>query len=163
MQQINISTDITVFNTHNELSGPDHQLVDAAIEACANAYAPYSAFHVGAAVLLANGEIITGTNQENAAYPSGLCAERVAIFYANSKYPKVAVKAIAIAAKNEDGLIPNPVAPCGACRQVMLETELRFKSNFYTLLIGKEQVYKIEKVKDLLPLCFTGEELKSKK
>lgn len=163
MQQINISTDITVFNTHDELVEPDKNLVDTAIKVCSNAYAPYSNFQVGAAVLLENGEIITGTNQENAAYPSGLCAERVAIFYANAQYPKVAVKAIAIAAKNEDGLIPNPVAPCGACRQVMLETELRFKSNFYTLLIGKEHVYKIEKVKDLLPLCFTGEELKSKK
>ena len=163
MQHINITTDITVFNSHDELGSSDKNLVDEAIQACSRAYAPYSNFHVGAAVLLQNGEIITGTNQENAAYPSGLCAERVAIFYANAQYPDVAVKAIAIAAKNEDGLISNPVAPCGACRQVMLEAELRFKSNFYTLLIGKEQVYKIEKVKDLLPLCFTGEELKSKK
>jgi len=163
MQQLNIVTDITVFNAHEELMEPDKNLVNIAINVCAKAYAPYSNFHVGAAVLLENGEIITGTNQENAAYPSGLCAERVAIFYANAQYPNVPVKAIAIAAQNEDGIIPNPVAPCGACRQVMLETELRFKSNFYTLLIGREQVYKIEKVKDLLPLCFTGEELKSKK
>lgn len=163
MQQLNITTNITVFNTHSELNAQDHQLVDAAIKVCDQAYAPYSEFHVGAAVLLENGKIITGTNQENAAYPSGLCAERVAIFYANAQYPDVAVKAIAIAAKNQDGLIANPVAPCGACRQVLLETELRFKSDFPTILIGQNQVYKIEKVKDLLPLCFTGEELKNKK
>ena len=110
-----------------ELSNIEQQLIQDSKLAKSNAYSPYSGFCVGAAVLLDNGIIIKGSNQENAAYPSGLCAERVALFYANSAYPNNAVKAIAITASNSKGIIQKPIAPCGSCRQVMLETEQRFK------------------------------------
>nr|WP_321450627.1 cytidine deaminase [uncultured Carboxylicivirga sp.] len=163
MKNFNINTNITVFETPSELPTADQELVEAAKEACLNAYAPYSRFSVGAAIRLANGVIVKGNNQENAAYPSGLCAERVAMFYANSKYPNVAVTGIAVIAMNDDGVIKNPIAPCGSCRQVLLETELRMKQEFYILLIGATEVYKIDSSAALLPLSFTGEGLKSKK
>lgn len=163
MKNFIISTSITVFETPNELSDKDQLLVESAKQACERAYAPYSGFNVGAAVRLSNGEIIQGNNQENAAYPSGLCAERVALFYANSKYPNVAVEAIAVIASNENGILKDPVAPCGACRQVMLETELRMKQAFYTLLIGANEIHRIENTTDLLPLTFTGEGVRKKK
>nr|WP_321408059.1 cytidine deaminase [uncultured Carboxylicivirga sp.] len=163
MKNININTNITVFESQSELPVADQELVEAAKEACLKAYAPYSSFNVGAAIRLANGVIVKGNNQENAAYPSGLCAERVAMFYANSSYPDVAVVGIAVIAMNDDGVIKNPIAPCGSCRQVLLETELRMKQEFYTLLIGATEVYKIDSSAALLPLSFTGEGLKRKK
>lgn len=163
MKNININTDITVFESAEEMSASDKELVEAAKQSCLKAYAPYSGFNVGAAIRLANDVIIEGNNQENAAYPSGLCAERVAMFYANSKYPDVAVEAIAVVAMNENGILKDPVAPCGSCRQVMLETEIRMKHEFYTLLIGAEEIFKINSSSALLPLSFTGEGLKRKK
>ena len=118
-------------------------------------YAPYSHFHVGAAALLENDVIVTGTNQENVAYPSGLCAERTALFYANSQYPDVPVKALAIVGISEvNGMNHTPLSPCGACRQVMLETENRFATPMRVLLCGKEEVYIVESAKDLLPFAF---------
>lgn len=134
----------------NELSTEERLLVDAAFKATIRSYAPYSHFHVGAAVMLDNGTILTGSNQENAAYPSGLCAERTALFYANSQYPDIAVKALAIATTDAE----NVITPCGACRQVMVETENRYGKPIKILLCGAKEVYVIESAANLLPLTF---------
>ena len=149
MKTIHISTPIHIY-TFDELSVEDQQLMDAALEATQRSYAPYSNFHVGAAVLLENGVIVTGTNQENMAYPSGLCAERTTLFYANSQYPEVAVKTLAIATCNSENIL----SPCGACRQVMAETEKRYGKPMRILLCGKENVYVVESAAALLPLTF---------
>ena len=139
-----------------ELQPQDRALAEAAIEAVSLAYAPYSNFNVGAAVRFEDGEIIKGANQENAAYPSGLCAERTALFYANSQYPDMAIKTLAIAACNENGTpSANIISPCGACRQVMLETENRFGKPIRILLYGPKEVYVVESVASLLPLAFS--------
>lgn len=140
--------------TLEELSSEDRTLIETARFATYRSYAPYSNFHVGAAVRLANGEIISGTNQENAAYPSGLCAERTALFYANSQYPDQAVCSIAIAARTQDGFLNKPIPPCGSCRQVLLETENRFKSPIRILLDSTKDIYMIEGASSLLPLSF---------
>lgn len=129
-------------------------LIDKAKEASQSAYAAYSNFKVGAALLLDNQEIIIGNNQENAAYPSGLCAERVAVFYANAKYPNNTVSAIAIAACNKDGFLPYPITPCGACRQVLLETEERYEKPITVILYGTENIKVIPNAKSLLPFFF---------
>ena len=140
---------------YEELSEADRLLVDAAKQASFHSYAPYSHFRVGAAALLANGETVCGSNQENAAYPSGTCAERTTLFYANSTYPDVPVLTLAIAARNEKGdFTPHATAPCGACRQVMLETQRRGEKPLRTLLYGEEGVIEIGCVEDLLPLSF---------
>ena len=155
IKEIKIS--INEYNSIDELNNEDKVLINSAKLAADRAYSPYSKFSVGAAVLLANGEIIQGNNQENAAYPSGLCAERVALFYANSKYPDVAVKAIAITAKKNNKFNSSPVPPCGSCRQVMLETETRFKTPIKIILFGENKIQIINKVSDLLPLDFTAD------
>jgi len=139
---------------YNELAESQKRLVEKAKEQVGKAYAPYSHFQVGAAVELANGEIFAGSNQENAAYPSGLCAERVAMFYANAQFPQTAVKSIAIAAYTNGEFLKSPVTPCGSCRQVMLESETRFDSEIEVILYGSEHIYLIRNVKQLLPLCF---------
>ena len=139
---------------YEELSEEYKRLVDEAKNATQNAYAPYSEFNVGAAVLLENGEMVSGTNQENAAYPSGLCAERVTMFYANSKYPNVAPKALAIATFAGGDFLDEPITPCGACRQVLLESEMRYGVDIDVLLFGRKGVYVVKSVKALLPLAF---------
>ena len=126
-----------------------------AIEAASKAYAPYSHFHVGAAVLLANGEVVSGSNQENAAYPSGLCAERVTLFYAGAKYPDVPVRAIAIAAITGGKLVEG-ISPCGGCRQVMLETEIRAGAPIKIFLCGSDKMRLIDSAASLLPIGFDG-------
>lgn len=137
------------------LSAADAELAEKSKEAAMGAYAPYSQFSVGAAVRLANGKIITGNNQENAAYPSGLCAERVAIFYANAQYPNVPVEALAVIAMNsKKEFMKIPAPPCGSCRQVLLETEQRFKTPMKIILVGSESIRIIENAKSLLPLNF---------
>jgi len=141
---------------YNELQSNEKIIINSAKEACFRAYAPYSRFLVGAAVSLANGEIVTGSNQENAAFPSGLCAERTALFYANSQYPDQAVKFMAIAAYTQGDFVDRPVSPCGACRQVILETEMRYRNPIRILLYGKSEIYMIEGIKDLLPLSFNS-------
>ena len=128
--------------------------MDDAIEATRRSYAPYSHFSVGAAALLANGVVVTGTNQENAAYPSGLCAERTTLFYANSQYPDQAVVTLTIAARTEKDFIDTPIPPCGACRQVILETEKRYKQPIRILLYGKKCIYEVQSIGHLLPLSF---------
>jgi len=138
-----------------ELNDSERVLVDKAFEACGRAYAPYSKFHVGAAVLLENGLIVEGNNQENVAYPSGLCAERVALFYAGANYPNVKVDTICIVAKGD--LLPkeNLLTPCGGCRQVMIETENRQKQAFRTILVSQNnKVMIFESALDLLPFAF---------
>ena len=141
--------------TYDELSDPDRQLVEAAKEATQRSYAPYSHFHVGTALRLDDGTLVTGTNQENAAYPSGLCAERTALFYAGSAHPNKAVTAMAIAAWSKDDFTPAPIAPCGACRQVMLESEQRSGHPIRIVLYGTRQVCIVEGgVRELLPLTF---------
>jgi len=156
-QHINIQ--ITEANNIGDLSASARLLVEAAQEASARAYAPYSQFQVGAALRLSNGKIIEGNNQENAAYPSGLCAERVACFYANSMYPDSAIEAIAICASNKDGFLPNPIPPCGSCRQVLLEAEVRYGSDIKVILFGTERIIMIDRIKDLLPIWFDSEDL----
>ena len=143
----------------DELSGEYQALVNKAKEQVEKSYVPYSNFHVGAAVLLDNGEVVAGCNQENAAYPSGLCAERVTMFYANAQYPDVPVRALAIAGWTGGYFLKQPITPCGACRQVLLETETRFGQNIQVLLYGTECVYVLERASDLLPLCFVRDSL----
>ena len=146
-----------VLCTYDELTAADRQLIDAAKDATRRSYAPYSHFHVGAAVLLADGTVVTGTNQENAAYPSGLCAERTTLFYAGSTHPDTAVVSLAIAAFTNGAFTTNPIVPCGACRQVMLETEQRYNHPIRTLLYGTEGIYLIEGgTRELLPLTFNA-------
>ena len=137
-----------------EMEAEDRTLVEKAIEATKHSYAPYSNFNVGAALLLDNGEIITGSNQENAAYPSGLCAERTAMFYASSQYPQHAILKIAIAATQGGVLCGNPATPCGSCRQVMAQYQLRGGKPMQIILAGGEKILKFGKVDDLLPLIF---------
>lgn len=153
MQKKTVETSFTIYN-FEELTASYQNLINKAKEQVAKAYAPYSGFHVGAAIELENGEIFAGSNQENSAYPSGLCAERVAMFYANAQFPDVPVKTIAIAAFTNGNYLPEPITPCGSCRQVLLETEMRFEKNISILLYGTQSVYLIENVKQLLPLCF---------
>ena len=117
MKELKIEIGIRAFR-YEELEELDRKLIDAAKEATNRSYAPYSHFSVGAAALLANGTIVTGSNQENAAYPSGTCAERTTLFYANSQYPDQPVMTLAIAARSESGYLESPIPPCGACRQV---------------------------------------------
>jgi cytidine deaminase len=142
-----------------ELSEEQVLLVNSAIKAARDAYAPYSEYHVGAALRLANGEIIIGSNQENAAYPSGICAERVAIFYAGARHPDVAVQSIAIAAIREGILQEGPVAPCGACRQVLYEKESQGEGSMELILYGSKKIQVINRVTDLLPIPFKLEDL----
>jgi cytidine deaminase len=140
----------------DELPEESRKLVDAALEATRRSYAPYSHFYVGAAVKLDNGVIVTGNNQENVAFPSGLCAERTALFYANAQYPEVPVKALAIVARDSSGKVTQePISPCGACRQVMLETENRFGKPMQILLASAEEVIVVERSSALLPLAFS--------
>ncbi len=154
MKEMTINTKVLVC-TLDELSPADREVVDAARAATANSYAVYSHFNVGAAVRLAGGTIVCGTNQENAAYPSGLCAERTTLFWANSQYPTQAVEVLAIAARTDQGELATPIPPCGACRQVILETEKRFNKAIRIILYGAKECYIIEEgVKALLPLSF---------
>lgn len=153
MKTKNITVPVVIYG-YDELPEHCRHLIDKAKESTTRAYAPYSDFRVGAAVLLENGTVMCGSNQENAAYPSGLCAERVAMFHANSEYPDVAPKAIAIAAYNNGQFTVEPITPCGACRQVLLESELRYDTRIEVLLYGTDAVYHLRSIKDLLPLAF---------
>ena len=144
-----------------ELSQNEQDLIANTQHAFSNAYAPYSGFLVGASVLLENGEIINGSNQENAAYPSGLCAERVALFYAGAKYPEVAIKTIAISAKSKTFEIDDVVSPCGACRQVMAEYQQKQGQDIRLLLHSpNDEVLIANSVDDLLPFMFNSEQLR---
>lgn len=152
---------IREYETLEELNSDDLELVLAARQACGRAYAKYSHFYVGAALRLDNQQVITGNNQENAAYPSGLCAERVALFYANATFPESAVHTLAVTAKQVD-FLTNPTPPCGSCRQVLLETERRFGKPMRILLAGAERVIIFDSAADLLPLAFDDRHLDRK-
>jgi cytidine deaminase len=159
MKEINLTTKIRVYPLA-ECTETEKKLIEAAKNATFNAYAPYSGFKVGAAVLLGNGKIIVGNNQENAAYPSGLCAERTAVFFANANFPDEKVEMIAIAAYYNGAFTKEAVGPCGACRQVLLEAENRFGSPMKVLMCSDDAVYIVDSVKDLLPLSFGEDMLK---
>jgi len=153
MKELKIITKI-VISSYTELREEEKRLVESAKNAHKNAYAPYSQFKVGSAILLENGKMIAGNNQENIAYPSGMCAERVALYYANATFPGVKVKMIAVAAYF-DGDYVDRISPCGSCRQALQEAENRQKSPIRILLYGKNEIYIVESVKDLIPLGFT--------
>lgn len=153
MKTINISSQITECEK-NELSKDDLELVQSSESFLKNAYAPYSKFSVSAALRLDNGVIINGTNQENAASPSGTCAERTAIFYANSQYPHNKILTMAISAFYDGKIINQPITPCGACRQVILETEKRFSHPIKIILSSSNKCLIINSVKNILPLDF---------
>lgn len=142
----------------DELSAGDAHLVRLAQEACSTSYAPYSHFCVGAALQLENGEVICGSNQENAAFPSGTCAERCAMFYANAHYPDAAPLTLAIAARAIDGnFTAQPITPCGACRQVLIEAQKRYGRSLRVLLYGTTAVHELASVSDLLPFQFDAD------
>ena len=154
MEDIKIELSFKQLKTGN-LPEESLRLLDAAVSAAKRAYAPYSQFQVGAAVLLKDGTVVEGNNQENIAYPSGLCAERVALFTAGASFPEQPVETIAIVAMKDGEVLPS-VAPCGACRQVMLETEQRYGQPIRILLCGKDETILINAASDLLPFSFSG-------
>ncbi|MBP1664093.1 MAG: cytidine deaminase [Bacteroidetes bacterium] len=158
MQYISHEIKISVYQP-NDIPSEFIPLIDEAKKQTQKSYAPYSAFHVGAALLLENGIIVGGNNQENSAYPSGTCAERTAIFYANSQYPDIPVKLLAIAAFTNDKFTTEPVTPCGACRQVLLETENRYDQAIKVILYGTDKIYVFDSIKQLLPLSFGKDSL----
>lgn len=142
------------YESIDQLEAQDRKLAEAAIEATEGSYAPYSGFNVGAAVRLDNGEIIKGSNQENAAYPSGICAERTAMFYAAATYPENAIEAIAVTASQNGILCGNPATPCGACRQVMAQYQTKGGKPMAIILVGGKKIWKFDRVDDILPLIF---------
>lgn len=146
--------------TLNELPLDQQELVKAAYEATANSNAKYSNFRVGAAIRLGDGQIVKGANQENAAYPLTICAERTAIFAAQVNHPELPITHIAITAANDNGFLSQPVTPCGSCRQVMLEMEDRYQNNMTVLLCGEDKIYRLASAKDLLPLCFVDADMR---
>ena len=155
MKKIEIAISITVFNEVAELSSEDKMLMDKAIDAREKAYAPYSKFKVGAALLLENNQIVLGNNQENAAYPSGMCAERVAIWKAGSEFPDVKIIKLAISASSLITKVDKPVGPCGACRQSLSEYEIKQKQPFEVLFMGEVgEIVKTESLLSLLPFSF---------
>jgi len=153
MRSKEIKIRITEYDTLDELEKAHRNLLQQARNATQKAYAPYSGYYVGAAVLLEDGTVVTGNNQENAAFPSGLCAERVALFYAGAHYPDLAVQAIAVTAADKNGNLQKAVSPCGACRQVMRETEIN-SGNPVTVILDGEKIQVLEGVENLLPLDF---------
>jgi len=156
-----ISIRVEEFNSIKELDKADGKLLEQAILASETSYSPYSTFQVGAAVLMSNGMVIRGNNQENAAYPSGLCAERVALFFAQAQYPDIAIDSIAIFAMSKDFKLDKPVTPCGSCRQVMAEYENRHGRKLRVIMAnGDGLVQIVEGMENLLPLMFMLEKLK---
>ncbi|MBV2195944.1 MAG: cytidine deaminase [Flavobacterium sp.] len=154
MKQISINTTISVLSK-DELSQEETNLMTQAFEARSKAYAPYSKFTVGAAILLDNGIVIQGSNQENAAYPSGLCAERVAIYYAGSTYPNAKIVKMFITASPQDRDLEEPIPPCGSCRQAIAEYEFKQDTPIVIFFMGaKGDIYKSDSLKNILPLVF---------
>ena len=154
MAQKKLTINYMEYASVEEMSPADQQLVAAALEAQKGSYSPYSQFQVGAALLLENGLIIKGANQENAAYPSGLCAERVALFAAGANYPDVATDTLAIVASDHGILCESPASPCGACRQVMAEYQKKHHHPFNIILVGSKRLRKFHCVDDVLPFIF---------
>ena len=159
MKEMMLQTKVTTC-TLEEMDSSMRELVEKAKAMTQNAYCPYSHFHVGAAARLADGQIVAGSNQENAAYPSGLCAERTTLFAANANNPNTPVEALAIACYTQGHYTMDAASPCGACRQVMLETEHRFGKPMQVILYGEDMCYVFDSAADLLPLNFVAENLK---
>ena len=160
MKTVKLDINYTEYSSIDEMEPQDIELVKAAIEAQKGSYAPYSTFNVGAALRLEDGTIVKGANQENAAFPSGLCAERSAIFGAQSNYPDQPILTLAIAARNGNGFLKSPISPCGACRQVILEMEDRYQRPVRILLYGENGTYCFDSIKDLLPFSFVDSNMK---
>ena len=159
MKEKEIISKVRIYD-YEELTDADRELIDKAKDATQTSYAPFSKFCVGAAARLSDGTIVTGSNQENAAFPSSLCAERTALFYANARYPEKSVEELAIASNvisTKRILMLTPIPPCGACRQVILGVEERYGRPIRILLFGEEGTYVVDSIKALLPLQFTGE------
>lgn len=155
MKDIIISTQFSVFESVQELPNEIQNLMTQAVAVRKNAYAPYSKFRVGAALLLDNGKIILGSNQENAAYPSGLCAERVAVFQAGSIYPRAKILKMAITAASDTNQTTAPIPPCGACRQSIAEYEIKQDTPIEIYFMGEiGAIYKSDSLKNLLPFMF---------
>lgn len=156
MIQKHIDITYSEFRSADEMIPEDRELVGAAIEAMSGAYAPYSHFHVGAAVRLSNGQIVRGSNQENAAFPSGLCAERTAMFAASSRYPDKDMLSIAIAGGVLGMLGTFPATPCGACRQVMAQYQAKSGKPMSVIMVADGLIWKFDRVDDILPLIFNS-------
>ncbi|WP_329804557.1 cytidine deaminase [Flavobacterium facile] len=155
MKEIQIETKLSVFESFEELSQSEKEFMNQAIEIRKNAYAPYSKFLVGAAIVLDNGVVLQGSNQENAAYPSGLCAERVVIFYAGANYPNNKIVKLFISATPSDRDSENPIPPCGSCRQSIAEYEIKQDLPIEIYFMGaKGAIYKSDSLKNLLPFMF---------
>ncbi len=161
VKKIKISVELQEYESLKDLTAGDQQLMEAAIVARNNAYAPYSGFNVGAAVLMENGKVVIGNNQENASYPSGLCAERVAVFQAGARYPGMPIKTIAVTAASKSYTVTKPAAPCGNCRQAIAEYENRQQNPIRLLLMGEQgRVILCSSLADILPLAFDSSYLK---
>ena len=156
MKEKEIISKVRIYD-YEELTDADRELIAKAKDATQTSYAPFSKFCVGAAARLSDGTIVTGSNQENAAFPSSLCADRPALFYANARYPEKSVEELAIAAYAHVTFLKSPIPPCGACRQVILGVEERYGRPIRILLFGEEGTYVVDSIKALLPLQFTGE------
>lgn len=155
MKKITISAELQVYDSEAELPQDVQELMQQAIKAREDSYSPYSQFKVGAAILLENEEVVTGSNQENASYPAGLCAERTAIFYAGAKYPKTKIRKMALTARSENHLVEVPTPPCGSCRQAIAEYEVKQDQPIEIYFMGeKGKVVKADSISDLLPLIF---------
>ena len=155
MKKITISADLEVYDSEKELPQDVQELMEKAISAREASYSPYSKFKVGAAILLDNEEVISGSNQENASYPAGLCAERTALFYAGAKYPKAKMLKLAVSARSENHPVEIPTPPCGNCRQAIAEYEVKQEQPIEIYFMGeKGKVVKSESISDLLPLIF---------
>ena len=154
MTQTRLVINYQEFDSPAEMSPEDQELIAAAHEARKGSYSPYSNFQVGAALRLDNGLIVKGANQENAAYPSGLCAERTAMFWASANYPDIPFDTLAISAADHGVLCELPASPCGSCRQVMAEYQKKYGRPLKVILVGEKRIRKFAKVEDLLPIIF---------
>ncbi|MFD1096861.1 cytidine deaminase [Salegentibacter chungangensis] len=155
MKPLTITSRLEIYDSTEELNEDVQDLMKQAFDARDNAYAPYSKFQVGAAILMENGEVVIGSNQENASYPSGLCAERTAIYFAGARYPNEKIKKIAISAKSLNHKVVTPIPPCGACRQAIAEYEVKQQDAIAIYFMGESgKVVKSDSIKDLLPLIF---------
>jgi cytidine deaminase len=161
MKQFNLNISVQIFPDFNSLEPEDANLLEAARKAAAHAYAPYSRFRVGAAVRLINGQIISGSNQENASFPAGICAERVTLSAASAAFPELAISGLALTYINESGNNSKPISPCGICRQTLAEYEQRFNRSIRLILGGiSGEIFIINRATDLLPLAFSSRELR---
>jgi cytidine deaminase len=161
MKNVSLNISVQIFPDFKSLETEDADLLQAARAAVEHAYAPYSKFRVGAAVRLINGQIITGSNQENASFPAGICAERVTLSAASAVYPAIAIKALALTYINESGNNRRPISPCGICRQTLAEYEQRFGQPIRLILGGVSgEIFIVNRATDLLPLAFSSRELR---